>query len=417
MKNLFSDQPVGRQALFKMLEEDRVDDLDNWHDRAFLYLYHCGDDVLQLTKDAYDMYFMADRMAPSAFPSIAKFEREIVETILSINGAGEGAGGSVTTGGTESIFFGMKTARDWARDHHPHVTVPEVVVSSTAHPAFNKSAHYLGLTVVRVPERPEDFRADVPAMAAAVNENTIMLAGSAPHFYQGVIDPIPALGELALAHDLWLHVDGCMGGILAPFVRKLGFPVPDYDFGVPGVTSMSADLHKYGFAPKGVSVILFRDAALQKYQGFVWEDEYEVYATPTFAASQPGGSVAAAWAVLKYMGEPGFLDIAERTMRAKRTIVDGIDAIPELELWGDPELSLLGFGSRSLDIMAVADAMDDRGWFSTRLGKPPSIHCRLTPAHEPVAAQYVEDLAASVEEVRKGRVASGDSKITYGAQS
>lgn len=417
MKNLLSDQPIGRQALFKMLEEDRADDLDNWHDRSFLYLYHCGDDVLQLTKDAFEMYFMADRMAPSAFPSIAKFEREIVETILSINGAGEGAGGSVTTGGTESIFFGLKTARDWARDHHPQVTAPEVVVSSTAHPAFNKSAHYLGMTVIRVPERPDDFRADVPAMAAAITENTIMLAGSAPHFYQGVIDPIPALGELALARDLWLHVDGCMGGILAPFVRKLGYPVPDYDFRVPGVSSMSADLHKYGFAPKGVSVILYRNAALQKYQGFVWEDEYEVYATPTFAASQPGGSVAAAWAVLKYMGEPGFLDIAERTMRAKQTIVDGIAAIPELELWGEPELSLIGFGSRSLDIMAVADALDDRGWFSSRLGKPPSIHCRLTPAHEPVAARYVEDLVASVEEVRNGRVASGDSKITYGAQS
>lgn len=311
----------------------------------------------------------------------------------------------------------LTPAPDWVRDHHPQVTAPEVVVSSTAHPAFNKSAHFLGLTVVRVPERPEDFRADVTAMSTAINENTIMLAGSAPHYYQGVIDPIPALGELALAHDLWLHVDGCMGGIIAPFVRKLGFPVPDYDFRVPGVTSMSADLHKYGSAPKGVSVILYRDAALQKYQGFVWEDEYEVYSTPTFAASQPGGSVAAAWAVLKYMGEPGFLDIAERTMCAKRTIVDGINAIPELELWGKPKLSLLGFGSRSLDIMAVADAMDDRGWFSTRLGKPPSIHCRLTPAHEPVAAQYVEDLAASVEEVRKGRVATGESKITYGAES
>ena len=413
MKNLLAESPIGRQALIKMLEEERVDDLDNWHERSFLYLYHCGEDVLQLTKDAATMYFMADRMAPSAFPSIAKYEREIVQSILSINGAGDGAGGSVTTGGTESIFLGMKTARDWARDRYPKITAPEVVAPSTAHPAFNKAAHYLGVKVNRIPEQEDNFRADVEAMTEAINENTIMLVGSAPHFYQGVIDPIPQLGELAESRDLWLHVDGCMGGIMGPFVRKLGYPVSEYGFSIPGVTSMSADLHKYGFAPKGVSVILFRDAELQKYQGFVWEDDYEVYATPTFAASQPGGSVAAAWAVLKYLGEPGFLDIAERTMRAKKTIVDGIDAIPELELWGEPELSLLGFGSRTLDIMAVADGMDDRGWFSSRLGKPPSIHCRLTPAHEPVAAQFVTDLEASVEEVRKGRVASGETKITY----
>ena len=334
MQNLLAQQSVDRQALFEQLKENRVDDLDNWHERSFLYLYHCGEDVLQVTKDAYQMYFMADRMAPSAFPSIAKYEREIVETILSINGAGAKAGGSITTGGTESIFFGMKTARDRARERYPHIREPEAVVSSSAHPAFNKVAHYLGMKVIRIPACREDFRADVSAMASAVNQNTILLAGSAPQFSQGVIDPISELGRLAQSRDLWLHVDGCMGGIMAPFVRKLGYPVPDYDFGVPGVSSISADLHKYGFSPKGVSVILYRDADLQKYQGFVWEDECEVYATPTFAASQPGGSVAAAWAALKYLGEPGFLDIARRTMDAKKTIVDGINGIPELELWG-----------------------------------------------------------------------------------
>ena len=415
MTNLLAEAPTGRQALMSMLEEERVHDLDNWHERSFLYLYHCGEDVLQLTKDAAAMYFMADRMAPSAFPSIAKYEREIVESILSINGAGDEAGGSVTTGGTESIFFGMKTARDWARDRYPTISVPEVVAPATVHPAFNKAAHYLGMKLNRIPECEGDFRADVDAMREAINENTIMLAGSAPHFYQGVVDPVSELGELALARGLWLHVDACMGGIMGPLVRELGYPVPEFGFNVPGVVSMSADLHKYGFAPKGVSVILFRDAELQKYQGFVWEDEYEVYATPTFAASQPGGSVAAAWAVLKYLGKPGFLDIAERTMQAKRTIIDGIDAIPELELWGEPELSLLGFGSHALDIMAVADGMDERGWFTSRLGKPPSIHCRLTPAHEPVATRFVEDLKASVEEVRKGRTATGESRITYGS--
>ena len=415
MRNLLAEQPVDRHALFEQLQENRVDDLDNWHERSFLYLYHCGEEVLQVTKDAYQMYFMADRMAPSAFPSISKYEREIVETILSINGAGEQAGGSVTTGGTESIFFGMKTARDRARERCPHIREPEAVVSSTAHPAFNKVAHYLGMKVIRIPPK-EDFRADVSAMASAVNENTTLLAGSAPQFSQGVIDPIQELGRLAESHDLWLHVDGCMGGILAPFVRKLGYPVPDYDFRVPGVSSISADLHKYGFSPKGVSVILYRDVDLQKYQGFVWEDECEVYATPTFAASQPGGSVAAAWAALKYLGEPGFLDIARRTMDARKTIVNGIGGIPELELWGEPELSLLSFGSHTVDMMAVADGVDDRGWFSTRLGGPPSIHCRLTPAHDPVAELFVRDLEAAVEEVRRGRVATGARKIVYGAQ-
>ncbi len=333
MQNLLAQQSVDRQALFEQLKENRVDDLDNWHERSFLYLYHCGEDVLQVTKDAYQMYFMADRMAPSAFPSIAKYEREIVETILFIKRSRRKGGGEHHDGRYREYLLWHEdgtgsgpralSAHQGARGRRL-LERPPCVQQGRPLSGHESNPHS------RV---PEDFRADVSAMASAVNQNTILLAGSAPQFSQGVIDPISELGRLAQSRDLWLHVDGCMGGIMAPFVRKLGYPVPDYDFGVPGVSSISADLHKYGFSPKGVSVILYRDADLQKYQGFVWEDECEVYATPTFAASQPGGSVAAAWAALKYLGEPGFLDIARRTMDAKKTIVDGINGIPELELW------------------------------------------------------------------------------------
>ena len=235
--------------------------------------------------------------------------------------------------------------------------VPEFVAPHTAHPAFNKAAHYLGIKVVRVPEGP-DFRADVPAMADAITDNTIGMIGSAPQFWHGVIDPISALGELTEARNLWLHVDGCMGGFLNPFVRKAGNPIPDFDFAVPGVKSISADLHKYGYTLKGASVMLLSDAENRKYQVFDWQDQYERYVTPTFSGTRSGAAQAAAWAVLQFLGESGFVKMADSVMRSQRKLVDCVKANDDLALWGEPESSIVSFGSPTLDVFAISKGLE-----------------------------------------------------------
>ena len=321
----------------------------------------------------------------------------------------------MTSGGTESIFMAVKTARDWARATRPGLGVPEIVAPYSAHPSFSKAAHFLGMKMTRVSLRA-DFRADVEAMAAAIGPDTMMLVGSAPQFAHGVFDPVAELGALARERDLWLHVDACVGGFVAPFVRKLGYPIPDFDFSVPGVTSMSADLHKYGFTPKGASTLLFHDGAVRRHQVFEF-DEWPGghYASPGFTGSRPGGPVAAAWAVLRYLGEEGYVRIAREIMGAVERLKDGILAIDGVEIVGEPELTVMVYGARDLDIYAVAEALGQHGWFTGRAAEPPGIHLgMLTMTHVPVVERYLADLAESVAEVRAGGLKAKDTTATYG---
>ena len=299
MSNRFPSTPTPRDALFRELEAAREGDVDWRGGRLGIYTHFGGEDVLEVAKEASRLYFSENALGPGAFPSLKRFEDDVVSWTLGLLNGGDRAYGSMTSGGTESIFMAVKTARDHARSIRPEMKDPVVVVPYSAHPAFNKAGHLLAVRVRRVPIG-DDFRADVEAMAGAIDENTIMLVGSAPQFAHGVIDPIEDLAALAREHGLWLHVDACVGGFIAPFVRKLGYPIPDFDFSVDGVTSMSADLHKYGFAPKGASTVLFSDASLRRYQMFEF-DEWSRghYASPTLAGTRPGGPIAGAWAVLR----------------------------------------------------------------------------------------------------------------------
>ena len=401
------------EELQGLLSEAKRDDVDWRRGRISGLVYFAGDDVLQVAKDAYSIFFSENNVSPQAFPSLPRLESEVVDMASGLFHGGDTAMGNMSTGGTESIFLTVKAARDWARANRPSNGTPEIIAARTAHPAFNKAAHYLGLRVTRIPQAA-DFRADVGAMAAAISDDTIMLVGSAPAYPHGVFDPIGELSELAMSRGLWLHVDACVGGFLTPFVRKLGYPVPGFDFAVPGVTSISADVHKHGYAAKGASTVLYRSEEYYKYQGFDF-DEWDRghYSTATFTGTKSGGAIAAAWAVMNYLGEDGYMRLARKLMQTKEALMNGVNGMEDLETWGDPELSIFTYGSRSLDIFAVADGLSDAGWFVNRLQDPPGIHMLLAPTHEPVVEEYLTDLSHFVELVKEGKLVSRGAKVGY----
>ncbi|HND12164.1 MAG TPA: aspartate aminotransferase family protein [Pseudomonadota bacterium] len=364
-----------------------------WRDgRTFSLVYHDTDEHLQLLRDAYSLFLAENALNPMAFPSLRKMETDVVAMCSGLLGGDQQVVGSMTSGGTESLFLAVKTYRDQARKERPQITAPEMVLPTTAHPALLKSAHYLGVKPVLVPPGP-DFRADVAAMAQAITPQTLFLVGSAPAYPHGVIDPIEALSDLALSRGLPLHVDACVGGFLLPFVRKLGFAVPPFDFAVPGVTSMSADLHKYGFAAKGASTVMYRTSELRRHQFYVYSGwPGGLFGSATVLGTRPGGAIAAAWASLNALGESGYLRIARTIMDTTRAFIDGISAIPGLFVLGKPDCGVFAFASSGPDLMAIADQMEDRGWHMDRQQLPTAVHLTITPAHAPIVDRYLTDL-------------------------
>lgn len=371
-----------------------------WHDgRTFSLVYHDTDEHLQLLRDAYSLFLAENALNPMAFPSLRRMETEVVAMVAGLLGGDDQVVGSMTSGGTESLFLATKTYRDQARKERPHITAPEMLLPTTAHPALLKSAHYLGVRPVLIPPGP-DFRADVAAMERAITPQTLFLVGSAPAYPHGVVDPIESLSALAQKHSLPLHVDACVGGFTLPFVRKAGHPVPPFDFTVPGVTSISADLHKYGFAAKGASTVLYRTPALRRHQFYVYSGwPGGLFGSATVLGTRPGGAIAAAWASLQSLGEEGFLRIAKTIMATTQKLMDGISAIPELFVLGKPDCGVFAFASHGPDLMAIADQMEERGWHIDRQQFPTAIHLTITPAHAPVADRYLSDLRECVAHI------------------
>ncbi len=390
-----------REEVLAALQAAREHDA-RWHEgRTWCLVYHAGDDILDLLREAYTLFFSENALNPMAFPSLRKFEAEVVAMTASLLGGDEKTAGTMTSGGTESILMAVKTARDWARAHRPEVDVPEIVLPVTAHPAFHKAAHYFGVRPVVIPV-DQAFRADVEAARRAITPRTILLVGSAPTYPHGIVDPIADLAALAQEHGCLFHVDACVGGFVLPFVRKLGYPVPDFDFRVPGVTSISVDLHKYAYAAKGASVVLYRDRALRRHQFSVYTDwPGGVYASPAMAGTRPGGPIAAAWAVLHYLGEEGYLALTDTVMRTTQRLREGIGAIPGLRILGEPAMSILAIASDRVDVYEVADELHLRGWHLDRGQFPPSLHLTVTPAHAPVVDAFLSDLAQAVAAARR----------------
>jgi len=413
MRKALPEKGVAWDQIQGALSDAKKNDVDWRRGRIAGLVYFADDDVLQVAKDAYQMYFSENAVGRDAFPSLVQLESEVIDMAAGLLNGGDTATGCMTSGGSESIFMAIKSARDWARAEKPTRGTPEIVAARSAHHAFNKAAHYLGLKVTRVPLR-DDFRADVAAMENAITDDTIMLVGSAPAYPHGVIDPIGDLGVVAQQRGLWLHVDSCVGGLLAPFVRRLGYPIPDFDFSVPGVTSMSADLHKHGYTAKGASTVLHRNADYFRYQGFEFNEwPRGRHQSTTIVGTRSGGAVAAAWAVMNYLGEEGYVRLTRDVMQAKRNLVEGINEIDDLETYGDPDLGIFTYGSPTVDISTVADGLSDAGWYPNRLTEPPGIHMLLFPSHLPVVEEYLSDLSYVVDQVKSGDIVGRGTEATY----
>jgi len=400
MMPLPSNRTSADQVLARM-RQAREHDV-KWHEgRAWSLVYHAGDEVTDLLKEAYTLFFSENGLNPTTFPSLRQFETEVVAMTASLLGGNDETAGNMTAGGTESILMAVKTARDWARAERPAIAIPQMVLPRSAHPAFHKAGHYFGVKPVVIPVGP-DLRADVAAAEAAISQDTILVVGSAPSYPHGVVDPIADLARLAQKQGLLCHVDACVGGFMLPFVRKLGYPVPDFDFWLPGVTSMSADLHKYGYAVKGASVILYHNHGLRRHQFHVYTDwPGGIYASPSVAGTRPGGAIAAAWAILNYLGEEGYLALADGVMKTVGKLQDGIRAIPELKILGEPVMSILAIASDRLNVFEIGDEMALRGWNLDRQQFPSSLHVTVTPAHAPVADQFLADLRYATEQVKR----------------
>ena len=307
----------------------------------------------------------------------------------------------------------VKTARDWAKERKPSATVPEMIVPRTAHPSFDKAAHLLGVRVVRMGDSP-DFVADVEAMEGAINENTIMLIASAPPYPYGECDPVAPIAMLAQEHGLWMHVDACLGGMILPFARELDPSVPEFDFAIPGVTSLSVDLHKYGYATKGVSALLLRDAGLENFQRTTFGDwPAGVYSTPNISGSRSGGAIASAWAVMRYLGRDGYRDVVGRLMGVRQALIEGIDAIDGLSAYAKPHSFQFAFGSDAVDIFAVAEGLGERGWQVGRALEPPSIMLMLNMSHEPMVESFLAELAKVVSEVKAAGTTAEQAQAVY----
>ena len=372
-------------------------------------VYHGGDEHVAFLNRVYAAASQVNPLHADLWPSGAKFEAEIVAMTAALLGGDTVQGddparqvvGTVTSGGTESILLAMKAYRDRARSRaRRRFAHPEVVAPTSAHVAFDKAAQYFGIRLVRVPVGP-DFRADVGAMRRAVTRHTVAMVGSAPTFPHGVVDPVEELAAVAAERGIGFHTDACLGGFVLPWARRLGYDVPAFDFSVPGVTSMSADTHKFGYAAKGTSVVLYRGTELRSHQYFTaTEWPGGLYFSPTLAGSRPGGLSAACWAAMVATGDDGYLEATRRILATGTKVRDGIAAIPGLRVLGDP-LWVVAFGSDSLDIYRVLERMTGRGWSLNGLHRPPAVHLCVTLRHtQPgVADRFLADLRASVAEV------------------
>ncbi|MDF1562816.1 MAG: aspartate aminotransferase family protein [Deltaproteobacteria bacterium] len=411
----FPKAGLSRDEVVARLKEAAAGDAD-WHGgHTFSLVYFAEDELLSVLKEAYTLFFSANALSPFAFPSLRRFEEEVVQMATSLLQGGPEAVGTMTSGGTESIMMAVKAARDRARQLRPEIEKPELLLPLSAHPAFEKAAHYFGLETVHVPLR-EDYRADPEEAERLITENTILMVGSAPGYPHGVVDPIEALAALAAQRDIPFHVDACLGGYLLPFLRRLGRPIPPFDFAVPGVTSISADLHKYGFAARGASTILYRSEDYRKHQFFAYTRwPGGLYGSPSMVGSRGGGAIAAAWAALTYLGEEGYLSLARTILETTEALEAGIEAIPGLRIVGEPDASVFAFTGDDLDIYAVGDAMEARGWSLDAQQLPAALHLMVTPAHAPVVEPFLADLREVAEGVRAGELssASGMSQI-YG---
>ncbi|KAJ3216766.1 hypothetical protein HK099_005741 [Clydaea vesicula] len=425
-----------KNELVKFKELEHV----NWQKgRVSGAIYHGGEDLSKLLTEAYGMYAIANPLHPEIWPGVRQMEAEIVSMTLSMYNAPSTGCGSVTSGGTESILIAVKTYRDWAYSTKG-ITNPEIVIPVTAHAAFDKAAHYFKIKVHHIPIDPKTAKVNIKLLKRALNPNTIMIMGSSPNFPHGIVDDIPALAAIAKSHNIGMHVDACLGGFIVPFLEKAGFPLPHYvDFRVEGVTSISCDPHKYGFAPKGNSVVLYSNKELRNFQYHVLTDwPGGVYASPSIAGSRPGALIAGCWAAMMSHGEEGYVNSTKDIVKVTRKIADAVSEIPELELVGKPLVSVVAFRSNknfSLKTYGLADLLSRKGiekqfltsykmknkkigWHLNILQFPEAIHIACTLPTIVGSDDLINDIKSSVELLKKDpNAGNGDVAAIYGTAS
>ncbi len=411
------------QEILRRLEAFKSDDIDWRTGRIMGYIYDAGRLAEEVGKKAYMMFLMESALDPTLFKSLMRIEKELIGIAASHLSGDSDVVGTFTSGGTESILLAVKTARDYARASRPHITRPEMVLPMTAHAAFYKAAEYFDVIPVAVEVDARTFRADVSKMRDAITDNTILIVGSAPSYAHGVVDPIPEIGRLALERGILLHVDACVGGFMLPYYRRLGQVFPDFDFSVLGVTSISMDFHKYGYTPKNASIVLYRSKELRKHQIFAcarWPG-YTVVNTAV-QSSRSGGPLAAAWAVVKFLGDDGYLEIARRTREATRRLVEGIEKIKGLRMMAQPDLCMFSFTSDTIDVFYIIDEMKERGWYiQPQLEYETSrknIHISINESNAGLVDDLLKDLRDSMEVARTMKttaLAAEVKKILAGA--
>ena len=414
----------GKMEIIAEMEKLNAIEASKWKD-GFVSgaVYHGDEDHIRFLNNVYALNSQSNPLHSDIWPSTIKYESEVVSMTANMLGAGnigpeagpdEKICGVVTSGGTESILLAMKTYRDWAR-HKKKIIKPEMIVPSTAHAAFDKAAQYFNITIRHIPV-DKDYRADVTAARNAITRNTIVMVGSAPSFPHGVIDPIKELSELAGNNGIGFHTDACLGGFVLPWAESLGYDIPAFDFRLAGVTSISADTHKYGYAAKGTSVILYRGSELRHYQYFkTTEWPGGLYFSPTFAGSRPGALSAACWAAMVTMGRKGYIEATEKILKTGAQIRRGIEDIPDLYVLGNP-LWNIAFSSKTLDIYKIMDYMTQRNWSLNGLHKPSCVHICITLRHtlSGIAERFVNDLKSAVAHVKNNPQEKGEMAPVYG---
>jgi len=416
MSSALPERGRNRDSVLQDLAGFASDDPKYREGRVWSLVYYLDEAHSAFLAEAYEAFSSANGLNPTVFKSLKRFESEIISATAELLQGGDGVCGVLTSGGTESCLLAAKTYRDLARRTRP-VRKPEMILPTTAHVAWFKAAEYFDIRPRLLP-LDKALRADVGRLEAMINRNTVMIVGSAPEYPHGMIDPIAEMGAIAQRHGIPLHVDACVGGFILPFMEMNGIALPPWNYRVPGVTSISADLHKYGFAAKGASTITYRNLDYLKHQMFVYENwPGGLFVSPAILGTRPGGAYAAAWAAMQHFGKTGYRELAKRTIDAFSRIKDGINAIPELHVLGDPQGPLLGYGSRDRDvsIYAVGDQMEARGWQVNRLQFPEGLHAMVTARHAGIAEDYLGDLKAAVAAVKADPSLAGKGgAATYG---
>jgi len=411
----FPKHGLSRAEVAELVADAAIGNVD-WKGRmASGVNYFVSDEVVEVARDAYMQFFSTNALYRGHFPGLARFEDEIIDFAADLFN-GPAAIGSVTSGGSESILMGIKSARDRARATRRDISSPEMVVPASAHPAFWKGAHYFGIEPRKV-ALDSAHQIDLDHYESLITNNTVLLVGSAPSLTLGMVDPIPTIAGWAAERKVNLHVDACVGGWFLPFAEAEGETFPTFDFRNPGVTTISADLHKFGYGAKGASVIMSRDSEIFRHQEFRFgapERNPDWYVTPSMTGTRPGGAIAAAWAVLRYLGRDGYRRVTRESLEFIRRLQRGIDGIDGVRVMGRPAMTLFAYTADTLDVFAIAAGLTDRGWLVSRDTWPaPCIRFMQSLGHAPLVDRYLADLEDVVHGVATGDIAATAARADY----